>query len=112
MYRRQTVGLEQAAAFSLSCGNFGRNIRVVRSIMNRRGKTFDGYHPSKAAPSGRTPLQLAIARGVTAMVRLFIKDATTHDAERCWKTETMNKIKVVLQMKVSIYPLFLFFLTS
>jgi ankyrin repeat protein len=44
------------------------NTRVVRFIMDRRGKSFDGYHPSKAAPSGRTPLQLAIASGITAMV--------------------------------------------
>lgn len=34
------------------------------------------------------------------MVELFIKDATTHDIERCWKAETMsNEIRDVLRMK-------------
>lgn len=83
---------------------FAGNTPVVRFIMERRGKSFDGYHPSKAAPSGRTPLQLAIASGATAMVELFIKDATTHDVERCWKTESMtDEIRNVLRMKVEKY---------
>ena len=77
------------------------NTSVVRFIMERRGKSFDGYHPSKAAPSGRTPLQLAIASGVTAMVEFFIKEATTHDVERCWNVEPMsNEIRDVLRTKV------------
>jgi ankyrin repeat protein len=77
------------------------NTSVVRFIMERRGKSFDGYHPSKAAPSGRTPLQLAIASGVTAMVEFFIKEATTHDVERCWNVESMSdEIRDVLRTKV------------
>lgn len=72
--------------------------------MERRGKSISGYHPSKAAPSGRTPLQLAIASGATDMVGLFIKDATIHDVERCWKTESIiDEIKDVLRTKVENY---------
>ncbi|KAF8964086.1 hypothetical protein BDZ97DRAFT_943617 [Flammula alnicola] len=76
------------------------NTRVVRFIMERRGKSFEGYHPSKAAPSGRTPLQLAIESRVPAMVELLVKDATTHDVERCWKSETMSEeIREILRSK-------------
>ena len=46
--------------------------------MDPCGKSFDGNHLSKAAPSA---LQFAIGSGVTAMVGLFIKNAITHDAE-------------------------------
>jgi len=81
------------------------NLPVVRFIMERRGKSFDGYHPSKAAPSGQTPLQLAIESGVAPMVDLFVKDATTHDVARCWKTESMSEeIRDILRTKVGIYP--------
>jgi len=82
------------------------NIPVVRFIIERRGRSFDGYHPSKAAPSGQTPLQLAIESGVASMVDLFVKDATTHDVARCWKAESMSEeIRDILRTKVSILRL-------
>ncbi|KAF8163095.1 hypothetical protein B0H34DRAFT_307746 [Crassisporium funariophilum] len=81
------------------------NTSVVRFIMDRRGRSFEGYHPSKASASGRTPLQLAIASGVASMVQLFIKDATTHDVERCWNQDTLSEeIKDTLKTKKGFVP--------
>ncbi|KDR81399.1 hypothetical protein GALMADRAFT_221260 [Galerina marginata CBS 339.88] len=81
------------------------NTRVVQFIMERRGRSFDGYHPSKAAPSGCTPLQLAIQSGVPSVVELLVKDATTHDVEKCWKQEPMSEeIKEILRKKKGFVP--------
>ncbi|KAF8197417.1 hypothetical protein BJ912DRAFT_953355 [Pholiota molesta] len=81
------------------------NIDVVHFIMERRGKSFESYHPSKAAPSGRTPLQLAIESHTPAMVELLLKNATTHDVERCWKSESISEeIKQILRMKKGFMP--------
>ncbi|KAF7981478.1 hypothetical protein HWV62_33523 [Athelia sp. TMB] len=46
----------------------------------------DGCHPNKAAKdkARTTPLQLAIRGRNLEMVELFLKEATVHDAERCW----------------------------
>lgn len=78
------------------------NTNFVRFVLERRGRSFEGYHPSKAASSGRTPLQLAIDSGVSAMVELLVKDATTHDVERCWKSESISEeIKQILRTKVN-----------
>ena len=98
--RANTLNKELLTPFhaSIKAGN----TPVVRFIMERRGRSFDGYHPSKAAPSGQTPLQLAIESGVASMVELFVKDATTHDVARCWKTESMaEEIREILRTKVS-----------
>lgn len=77
------------------------NTDVVHFIMERRGRSFESYHPSKAALSGRTPLQLAIESHVPAMVELLVKNATPHDVERCWKSESISEeIKQILRKKV------------
>ncbi|PPQ63204.1 hypothetical protein CVT24_005749 [Panaeolus cyanescens] len=81
------------------------NTRVVRFIMDRRGRSFEGYHPSKAAPSGRTPLQLAIDSHQPAMIELLVREATTHDVERCWKQEGLSEeIKNILRTKKGFVP--------
>ena len=77
------------------------NVNFVRFVLEHRGRSFEGYHPSKAAPSGRTPLQLAIDSGVPGMVELLVKDATTHDVEWCWKSKSISaEIKQILRTKV------------
>jgi hypothetical protein len=79
-----------------------RNVPVVRFFLAQRGKSTEGCHSSKAAPDGRTPLQLAIASGSADMVQLLLKDATVHDVERCWQHNNMApKIKEILATKVS-----------
>ena len=103
--RANTLNKELLTPFhaSIKAGN----TPVARFIMERRGRSFEGYHPSKAASSGQTPLQLAIESSVASMVELFVKDATTHDVARCWKTESMSEeIREILRTKVS-YPLML-----
>ncbi|KAJ3517787.1 hypothetical protein NLJ89_g279 [Agrocybe chaxingu] len=81
------------------------NTRVVRFILERRGKPFESYHPSKATESGRTPLQLAIESWDPAMVELLIKHATTHDVEKCWKQQSMPvEIKDILRTKKGFVP--------
>ncbi|KAJ7074411.1 hypothetical protein C8F01DRAFT_1361067 [Mycena amicta] len=67
---------------AISCGNPA----AVRLLLQRRlnGKTLPGCHPSKAAPDGRTPLEMAIEGGNAELVKLLTKEATVHDVERCW----------------------------
>lgn len=78
------------------------NTPVVRFLLNRRGRSSEGYHPSKVSAAGRTPLQLAIASGIPSMVELLVKDATTHDVQRCWEREEMSdEIRNILKTKVS-----------
>ena len=73
---------------------------MVKFIMEH-GRSFEGYHPSKAAPSGSTPLQLAVESGVPSMVELLVKHATTHDVEKCWKQDNLSEeIREVLLTKV------------
>jgi len=77
------------------------NTSVVRYFLTRRAKTSEGSHPSKAAPDGRTPLQLAIASDSIPTVRLLLKDATVHDVERCWEQPSLPvAMKDVLETKV------------
>lgn len=68
---------------------------VVYYLINKRKGLSGIFHPSKAAPDGRTPLQLALGLGGNGnpgwarkpeieIVRLLVKDATVHDVERCW----------------------------
>ncbi|CAA7267976.1 unnamed protein product [Cyclocybe aegerita] len=81
------------------------NTRVVRFILEQRGRPFETYHPSKATASGRTPLQLAIESRDPAMVELLIKHATTHDVEKCWKQQSMPaEIKDILRTKKGFVP--------
>ena len=84
------------------------NTRVVRWFLEQpRGTALGGCHPSKAAPDGRTPLQLALASGVPELVQLLLKDATVHDAARCWAQDAGKRpeIRDVLLTKVSAAPL-------
>lgn len=81
------------------------NTPVVRFLLNRRGRSSDGYHPSKVSAAGRTPLQLAIASGIPSMVELLVKDATTHDVQRCWEREEMSdEIRNILKTKKGFVP--------
>ncbi|KAF7978096.1 hypothetical protein HWV62_1496 [Athelia sp. TMB] len=61
--------------------------RTTKSTDPKYQSYRDGCHPNKAAKdkAGTTPLQLAIRSGNLEMVELFLKEATVHDAERCWK---------------------------
>jgi len=78
------------------------NTPVVRLLLNQRGRSSEGYHPSKVSAAGRTPLQLAIASGIPSTVELLVKDATTHDVQRCWEREEMSdEIRNLLKTKVS-----------
>jgi ankyrin repeat protein len=100
--RADTLNKELLTPFhaSIKAGN----TPVVRFIMERRGRSFNGYHPSKAAPSGKTPLQLAIESDVASVVELVVKDATTHDVARCWKMECMAEgIREILRTKVGTH---------
>jgi ankyrin repeat protein len=80
------------------------NSKLVRFILERRGgKSFQDCHPSKATPSGSTPLQLAIESNDLVTVELLVKHATTHDVERCWKLMDISEdIKEVLRTKVCL----------
>lgn len=77
------------------------NTPVTSYFLNRKSKSQEGCHPSKAAPDGRTPLQLAIASDNPAMVELMLKDATVHDVERLWAQPTLSpELKKILETKV------------
>jgi ankyrin repeat protein len=77
------------------------NTAVTSYFLNRRGKSQDGCHPSRAAPDGRTPLQLAIASNNAPMVELVLKDATVHDVERSWEQPSLDpSLKSILETKV------------
>jgi hypothetical protein len=80
------------------------NSKLVRFILERRsGKIFQDYHPSKATPSGSTPLQFAIESNDSSTIELLVKHATTHDVERCWKQLDMSEdIKEILRTKVCL----------
>ena len=74
----------------------------MRFILEKRGKLFQEYHPSKATPLRRTPLQLAIESDDKATIELLVKHATTHDVERCWKAiDLSEEVKDILRTKVS-----------
>lgn len=69
------------------------NTPVVIFYLSGGRKGLSGvFHPGKAAPDGRTPLQLALGLGPgggnrkpeTGMLVMLVKDATVHDVERCW----------------------------
>jgi hypothetical protein len=73
----------------------------VRFILEQRGKTFQDCHPSKATPSGFTPLQLAIESNDRPTIELLVKHATTHDVERCWTQLGLSEdIREILRIKV------------
>ncbi|KAF9532395.1 hypothetical protein CPB83DRAFT_847786 [Crepidotus variabilis] len=81
------------------------NNNLVRFIIERRGKAFQGYHPSKTTLAGHTPLQLAIESGDRTTVDLLVKHATVHDVERCWKlVDTSEELKNVLRTKKGFVP--------
>ncbi|KAG6910900.1 hypothetical protein DXG01_006583 [Tephrocybe rancida] len=82
------------------------NTPVVRFFLSRRGKSFEGCHPSKAVADGRTPLRLAIASNSVPTVQLLLKDATVHDVERCWEQQNLPvALKDVLETKKGFVPL-------
>ncbi|KAJ7470447.1 hypothetical protein FB451DRAFT_1253747 [Mycena latifolia] len=82
---------------AISCGN----VAVVKLFLLRRvkGRFTPGCHPSKAAPDGRTPLQLAISSGKAEMIALMTKEATVHDVERCWQQTDVPEFKEILSAK-------------
>ncbi|KAJ7043370.1 hypothetical protein C8F04DRAFT_1074557 [Mycena alexandri] len=82
---------------AIACGN----VSVVSFFLLRRvrGGTTPGCHPSKAAPDGRTPLQIALAGGNAEMVALMTKEATVHDVERCWLLPEATHFKDILSEK-------------
>ncbi|KAJ7771881.1 hypothetical protein B0H16DRAFT_1515088 [Mycena metata] len=82
---------------AIACGN----VSVVKFFLLRRvrGKTTPGCHPSKAAPDGRPPLQIALAGGNAEMVTLMTKEATVHDVERCWLLPEATSFKDILSEK-------------
>ncbi|KAJ7702472.1 hypothetical protein B0H17DRAFT_1044446 [Mycena rosella] len=82
---------------AISCGN----VAVVKFFLLRRvnGKFTPGCHPSKAAPDGRTPLQIAISSGNADMIALMTKEATVHDVERCWLQTQVPELKEILSAK-------------
>ncbi|GJJ14365.1 hypothetical protein Clacol_008629 [Clathrus columnatus] len=84
-------------------------------LQKQRAKPIPGCHPSKAAPDGRTPLQLAIAGGNNEVIKLVVKDATVHDVEKCWKglltndqqqfdEVQCNEIREILTTKRGFHP--------
>ncbi|KAJ7184094.1 hypothetical protein C8R46DRAFT_1062817 [Mycena filopes] len=77
------------------------NFSVVKFFLLRRvrGKTTPGCHPSKTAPDGRSPLQIALAGGNPEMVTLMSKEATVHDVERCWLLPEAALFKDILSTK-------------
>ncbi|KAJ6606659.1 hypothetical protein DFH09DRAFT_1299873 [Mycena vulgaris] len=82
---------------AISCGN----VAVVKFFLLRRvnGRFTPGCHPSKAAPDGRTPLQIAISSGKADMIALMTKEATVHDVERCWQQTDVPQFKEILSAK-------------
>jgi ankyrin repeat protein len=81
------------------------NEPVVQFFLARRGKASDGCHPSKAAPDGRTPLDLAIVSGSFSLIQLMVKDATVHNVQRCWERSPSDQIKDILETKVFSFHL-------
>jgi len=78
------------------------NSKIVRFILEKRGKLFQDYHPSKATPLRCTPLQLAIESNDKATIELLVKHATTHNVERCWKAVDLSEeVRDILRTKVS-----------
>ncbi|KAJ7273394.1 hypothetical protein C8J57DRAFT_1317799 [Mycena rebaudengoi] len=77
------------------------NVPVAKFFLQRRltSKTSVGCHPSKAAPDGRTPLQLAIASASVDMIALMTKEATSHDVERCFQQTDVPEFKEILSSK-------------
>ncbi|KAF8906035.1 hypothetical protein CPB84DRAFT_1770888 [Gymnopilus junonius] len=68
--------------------------------MEHGTRSFEGYHPSKTTPSGRTPLQLAVESGAPLVVKLLVKHVTTHDVEKCWRQDNISaEIKFYRQRK-------------
>ncbi|KAJ6500331.1 hypothetical protein C8R45DRAFT_64811 [Mycena sanguinolenta] len=82
---------------AISCGN----VAVVKFFLLRRvhGKQTPGCHPSKTAPSGLTPLQIAIASGNAEMVAIMTQQATVHDVERCWLQPDAAPLRSILLEK-------------
>ncbi|KAJ6547234.1 hypothetical protein B0H19DRAFT_1164637 [Mycena capillaripes] len=88
---------------AIACGN----VAAVKFFLLRRvhGKQTPGCIPSKVAPDGRTPLQIAIAGGNAEMVALMTKEATVHDVERCWQQAEAAPFKnILLEKKGFIDP--------
>jgi ankyrin repeat protein len=81
-------------------------VAAVKFFLLRRvrGRETPGCNPSKVAPDGRTPLQIAIVGGNAEMVALMTKEATVHDVERCWPLPDAAPFKVTLLEKVSTDP--------
>ncbi|KAJ6611801.1 ankyrin repeat-containing domain protein [Mycena sp. CBHHK59/15] len=80
------------------------NVAAAKFFLQRRvnGRSTPAFHPSKAAPDGRTPLQLAIFSGSADMVALMTKEATVHDVERCWQQDGVpQELKNILSTKDS-----------
>ena len=75
------------------------NVAAAKYFLSRQGKLSEGCHPSKAAADGRTPLQLAIASGNHDMVKLLLKDATVHDAQKCFQQSYDEEIRNILANK-------------
>ncbi|KAJ7632310.1 hypothetical protein FB45DRAFT_912120 [Roridomyces roridus] len=83
---------------AITCGN----VTAVKFLLSRRGngnKSLPGCHPSKVAPDGRTPLQIAITGGSMEMIAFMTKEATVHDVERCWQQSDDAQIKEILAGK-------------
>ncbi|KAJ7490046.1 hypothetical protein B0H11DRAFT_2011493 [Mycena galericulata] len=82
---------------AISCGN----VVAVKFFLLRRvnGKFTPGCHPSKVAPDGRTPLNIAITSGNAEMIALMTKEATVHDVERCWQQTDDPEVKTILSAK-------------
>jgi ankyrin repeat protein len=82
--------------------------RNTKSTDPRYQSFCDGCHPSKAAKDkdGSTPLELAIKSGSIDMVELLLKDATVHNAQRCWsqleQQGTNKMIADILLTKASV----------
>ncbi|KAJ7684809.1 hypothetical protein DFH06DRAFT_19820 [Mycena polygramma] len=82
---------------AIACGN----VAAVKFFLLRRvhGKQTPGCIPSKVAPDGRSPLQIAIASGNAEMITLMTKEATVHDVERCWLQDGAASFRDILLEK-------------
>jgi hypothetical protein len=80
------------------------NVAAVKFFLLRRihGKQTPGCHPSKAAPDGRTPLEIAIASRNAEMISIMTQQATVHDVERCWVHPDATAFRDILLEKVFI----------
>ncbi|KAF7359473.1 CMGC/DYRK/DYRK2 protein kinase [Mycena sanguinolenta] len=83
---------------AISCGN----VAAVKFFLLRRvhGKQTPGCHPSKVAPNGQSPLQIAIASENAEMVAIITQQATVHDVERCWLQPDAAPFRSILLEKV------------